>query len=467
MNKSLFKYILIVLLTLTAVFFYYTFTPSTKIEKKIFKTEVTKKIKDSKKEAKELDYVPDEAEIEYEEKLEEVYNNELTKIQESIVDSKNVSSGVVVGGNERFIKKEELVSREVKTNSFKKNNEIFSLDKSEINNLNSNKRSGQIGGVHRDRFRQQIIEEIAPETIKEDDNEEVVPENLPFVGGQARGYTMLYLMHPRARDTVEAQVEALIVSGLKQVYLSVLIDGTFSQDFSYLLNVIERLNTGNRTLTLALYITNGSTMRRFSTTEIDAGFNKIDPVKFRDLIRFDTNTQEKFKSLVRTSKASFQLNKSLNANNKNIAIVMLEDNLKKESYVAMRDLAKNELGNLVTFIRNPCVGCYSGNDSQTDGDAIEFHNPFLIPNLSSVDGYTNDGTSYDFPNENNGNLTLDDMRNFIQTALTKKLKYFGLWRMQRQGLYGGGFEHPDRRNYEYPTVEQLVEEVKLLREGLK
>ena len=54
----------------------------------------------------------------------------------------------------------------------------------------------------------------------------------------------------------------------------------------------------------------------------------------------------------------------------------------------------------------------------------------------------------------------------LLSASVQGPQYFGLWRAQRQGLYGQ-VVHPDQRVYEVPTEEQKQVEIELLRTGLQ
>lgn len=392
---------------------------------------------------------------------EDIFNQELKDLQQEIASSPVAS----VSPEVTPIKSEKV-----------EEDEPFSLTEDEVSqlgqagnieiNIPGQNNPGLIGGVHRNRAAQAISRRLN----NEDSSEEETANNteLPRVGGQVRGYNMLYLMHPKARETVERQLIGLEVANLEDNYLSVLVDGTFGKDFNYLENVIRRINEHADSLTLVLYLSNGSTMRRFNTTKIDASFNKIDPEQFRNLIRFDNATREKFKNMTREAKPAFDLNRSLNSKNQNIAIVMLEDNLQYESYIAMRDLAKEVLGNTVEYLRNPCFHCYDGNDTATDGDSIEYHSPGFINFLKPGDAFSNDGTSYRYSWESpeHSKIFIDDLENLAE-GLTDTARYFGIWRRERQGLYEAiPSQHPDERTYEVPTEDQLVEDLELLRAGL-
>lgn len=290
---------------------------------------------------------------------------------------------------------------------------------------------------------------------------------LPRVGGQATGYTMLYLMHPRARLTVERQIEAMLEANLEENYLGVLADGTFSLDFPYLENVVRRLNTDGRSLLLVLYFSNGSAMRNYDTTESNkVPFNLAPPDAFRLLIQYDAATRAQFQTMVSRALPVFQLNRSLNPRNGNIAIVMLEDNLDSESYREMRDLMRAVVGPHASITRNPCPGCAPGNDADPQGDALETHSPEAIETLGIRDGFSLDGTGYELSGDAPGEQTpLERVRQLKTFALSQGIRYFGLWRKQRQGL-GTTLINPDERDYEIPTDAQLQQEVELLRWGL-
>ncbi len=286
--------------------------------------------------------------------------------------------------------------------------------------------------------------------------------------GQARGYAMLYLMQANARRTVERELQTLLDSGLRELFLGVLVDGTFGKDFAYLAQVVRRLNSGGRALTLALYLSNGATMRAHDSTSIDTGLTRIEPLAFRSLIRDNPTIRARFLETVNEVKPIYELNKSLNYRNHNIAVVMLEDNLQADSYLAMRELARSALGDLVEYVRNPCEGCYAGNDSVSFGDPIELHNAHEIVRLSRGDGITLDGESFYFPWEKPSAkaLSVPQVLAMANSAFDRRLAYFGIWREQRQGISNGIMRHPSQRTYEVPTEEQAQIEMAILREGL-
>lgn len=289
----------------------------------------------------------------------------------------------------------------------------------------------------------------------------------PWVRGQARGYTMLSAMQPEARAVVETNVETLLSARVREPYIGVLIDGTFGRDFTYLREVIERLSIEGRALTLALYLTNGATMRKWRETPIDALFTRINPTEFRERIRRDKQLQAQFLAVVLQAKAIFEYNVSLNPGNTNVAIVMLEDNLDSLAYRTMREIASAELGSLAGFIRNPCFGCYEGNDDITLGDPREEHHLDRYTLLERGDAYSLDGVGFAYPDGSGSGLAPAQLRDLMRNSYSRGLRYVGLWRYAWQGLeVGGGNPRPDTRNYIASNPDQQEFEIEMLREGL-
>lgn len=306
------------------------------------------------------------------------------------------------------------------------------------------------------------------DALAEDESDD--EDTLPRVAGQPRGYTMLYLMQPEARGTVERQVEALLRSQLKEVYLGVLTDGTFGKDYQYLLEVMERLSADERELTLVLYLTNGATMRNFAVTAIEAPFVDRDPIQFNRDILSDEKTREEFQLLVNEVAPIVYLNYNQYENNQTLIVPMLEDNLTDEAFLAMRDIVQEVLGGTAEVIRNPCKGCYSGSESGRLGGAIEWHKSEELAEASGGDGYSLDGVGYHFPGESAAlGLSLAAVERLMKESVSRGVRYFGLWRFARQGTSEDPNStrlKPNLRNYEYPTNVQLDREVQLLRSGL-
>ena len=279
---------------------------------------------------------------------------------------------------------------------------------------------------------------------------------------------MLYATHPRARAVVEKQVETLLKARIREPYISVLIDGTFGQDFDYVENVIKKLSTDGRRLTLALYISNGPTMRIWDETPIRTDFSTTSPADFRNKIQSDETTRNKYAKLVNKARRLFEFNLLANRSNINIAVPMLEDNLDRDSYLAIRSLAAAQLDSLVKFARNPCEGCYSGNNGEALGDLLEEHRTSYLDQLSKGDGFTLDGLGFTYPNTTGQTgLSPQKLNELIDATQQRSLAFFGLWRHGWQGVIPGTTNlHPDQRNYVPSTEAEAEFEITTLRRGL-
>lgn len=329
----------------------------------------------------------------------------------------------------------------------------------DLEQMNSQKPSTLMGGI---RVRGGAGED--PTTPEERKKEQT---SIALIDGQPRGFVLLPLMQPQARPCIEKQVDTLLKSQLRHLYITTLVDGTFSKDFDYLSEVIRRLSTEGRTLLLELYLSSGPTMRRFETTPIITPFSRINPILFRGIIQSDPTSQNAFKQIAASTKEVLMLNHSLNPANKNIICVMLEDNLNMQSYKKMRELVSGVLGDLADFVRNPCPGCVDGNDVDSAGDGIEVHAPEGLNSLTSNDGVTLDGTGYCYPGESSSGcrISYDTMLGTLKLDALKRLRYFGLWRQDRQS--NGNLDIPPaNRSYQVPTDDQAQFDIQLLQAGL-
>lgn len=294
-----------------------------------------------------------------------------------------------------------------------------------------------------------------------------VPTGLQRVSGQTRGYVMLPLMQPNARLSINKQVEILLESEVDSLFIGVLVDGTFSKDYSFLHEVLRRLAVDDRKVLLALYMISGPTMRAWDKTPIQTIFSTIDPTSFRDMILGNRFIMQTFENLLKEAKPTLELNLSLTPGNQNIVFMMLEDNLTANVYRGMREMARPIVGDVAEFMRNPCVGCWRGNDMISFGDRIELHGIETLHALKAGDGYTMDGEGFYIPGEvSKARLSVEDVKYMLDTSQSQGLRYFGLWRGDRQGAQNGTLVHPNQRTYAVPTDAQAKLEIELLRRGL-
>ncbi|HMO02463.1 MAG TPA: hypothetical protein PKD37_05550 [Oligoflexia bacterium] len=303
----------------------------------------------------------------------------------------------------------------------------------------------------------------------------VTPEpgdKLGRVFGQVRGYTILSLMHPLARPSVEKQIEGMLRAEVRDLFLGVLVDGTFRVDFGYLHSVLERLTVGGRSVTLLMYLTNGPEMRRSNEVAPQAPFSGIDPLSFRELLRFDLATRARFSAIARSVVPTLDFNASLSPANRNLVAPMLEDNFDRTTYQVARQIVSRAIGSKAQIIRNPCPRCnVEGNDGDPGRDLLELHKLDEFDSLRRGDGYSLDGEGFAYADDppDSDQPRLPDLVDMLELSLERGHLYFALWRRQRQGIPppGGQVLNPDLRNYEVPTDDQLDEEVVFLRLGLR
>lgn len=292
---------------------------------------------------------------------------------------------------------------------------------------------------------------------------------LPWVGGQGRGYAMLYALQPEARAVVEANVSTLLAARVREPFIGVLIDGTFGKDYAYLRELIRRLNTDGRNLQLALYIANGPAQRKYKNPPYDVPFVRVKPEDFRrEIRRSNSDTQVQYLQMLSDARLLFEYNLKTNPDAQNYAVVMLEDNLERDSFRAMAQLARDQVEAVATIVRNPCPNCYSGNDAESLGYTIEDHSVERFNLLDVGAGFTLDGTGFSYPSEANGQgVPSDQVVSLATGAYQRGLGYFGLWREEWQGIENGQLlKDPRGRVYVASTAEGTDFEITVLRSGL-
>lgn len=294
------------------------------------------------------------------------------------------------------------------------------------------------------------------------------PEGTGWVGGQPRGYAMLYALQPEARPVVEANMAALLGAQVREPFIGVLVDGTFGKDFGYLRELIQRLNTDGRNLHLALYLANGPAQRR-SRPPYEAPFVRSSPEEFRrEIRRSNSDAQIEYLKILSDARRLFEYNILTNPDSKNYAVVMLEDNLERDSFRAMSILAREQVGAVATIIRNPCKGCYAGNDDESLGFGVEEHHSERVEFLQPGDALTLDGQGFLYPGEvgDGKPITAERVVSLSRSAHERKLAYFGLWRESWQGAIDGALSDPKTRTYKPSTPAEIAFEREALRAGL-
>jgi hypothetical protein len=175
--------------------------------------------------------------------------------------------------------------------------------------------------------------------------------------------------------------------------------------------------------------------------------------------------------IVADARMLFEYNLRTNPDAKNYAVVMLEDNLERDSFRAMSQLAKDQLEAVAGIIRNPCPDCYDGNDNESLGYPLEDHSVARFESLRAGDGFTLDGEGFFYPTEivKRGGKAInpEQLMSLIKGGYQNELSYFGLWRKEWQGVEEGGvLKEPKNRLYVASLANEMEFEIQALRAGL-
>ena len=288
--------------------------------------------------------------------------------------------------------------------------------------------------------------------------------------GQARGYTMLAFSLPKARETMNAQIQNMLDSGVKDLYLSILIDSFFDFDAQYIKDVLSKLSDNNsRRIIFHAFLVSGPTQETCDQYEEKSLLSYLCPYDFAEKIFFDFDTRKKLKNLAKDVAPIFEHNLSLGTENENLVSTVLEDFLLDEEYSETVSIVKPLVPSDVIFHRNPCYCQDSPEDPGKFNSSIESHNLDILDSLGTGDGISLDGTGHYFSVKDAKNkLSTDEVKRLFKHSVEKGLAYSALWRFERQGLGAKASKNtlPDDRNYEVPTAEQLRVERDILVAGL-
>jgi hypothetical protein len=139
---------------------------------------------------------------------------------------------------------------------------------------------------------------------------------------------------------------------------------------------------------------------------------------------------------------------------------MLEDNLDASSARAMEALVRETLPTSLPYRlgRNPCRGCYDGNEASTPDDMFrDQHVSRACSDISSSNGLvSNDGANFRFPGEEfSAPIEFGGLFSLAARA-TAKGNDFVAWKNEFQGRsVDGAFIAPNKREYVVPNEPQL------------
>lgn len=251
-----------------------------------------------------------------------------------------------------------------------------------------------------------------------------------------RGIACLHCLHPNATKSRTEILSVLRQAGLQRVAINFLVDGSFGFNVTGLSDELAGIAPETHVI---FYLTNGSSQRDCRRTKVAGVFTKICPKRFRELIKDNEGIRDIYRAVVRNLVPTIV---QLNAQGATVYLVPgLEDNLTVAEVVEMYQLAEQELAGVpVRWIRNPCPGCYSGNDSVLPvGFLLERHNTH-----SGVVGgvISNDGEQ----------LSVSGLKKWAKKS-TVNNNMFLAWCAKRQGLGVRGSKrftkiHPDKRKYQ-------------------
>jgi hypothetical protein len=260
-----------------------------------------------------------------------------------------------------------------------------------------------------------------------------------LVDGPPRGLSILHLSHPKARPQVEKTINLLAGLCIKRIALATLADPSFGLDITYLEGVVAKLSEHHE-LHLFFYLYNGSSQRRWENSAIQGLFTEIEPRSFRQRIQREESLKAQYRDMALSIS---DLTRNAQAMGAHVYWTFgLEDNLDAKSLKAMESILRPIMPHGVTLVRNPCPGCYPGNNVDYRGFIGEHHGDSL--NFSSASMVvSNDGAS-------------DDLEKLA--PVFERVKSYGgvflYWNKAWQGLDGRGYIGANERNYVVPSLEE-------------
>ncbi len=293
-----------------------------------------------------------------------------------------------------------------------------------------------------------------------------------LIAAPARGLSCLHCNQPEAGAQPDLIVDLLRRSCLKNVAINYLVDGTFSFNEALLARHIEVLTAFGRRLVVQFYLTNGATQRNWRDTAVTAFGVQMPPEDFRRQILSDFSLQGEYQRIVARLIPIISYARSRGA--EVLLVPGLEDNLSNAAFALLVQLAREALpeGMNVHFGRNPCSGCYEGNeDGVPAGVFLEQHtagaNVFVSGGV-----VTNDGTDYmpeiDAQSLGDFAVTLRSLA-AVRDQAAQARNVFILWSAERQGLVPQGssfiFLPPESRTYEVPDSTEQQDIILFLRAG--
>lgn len=232
--------------------------------------------------------------------------------------------------------------------------------------------------------------------------------------------------------------------------MTMLVDGTFGTNRDFMGELVRISSEYGARLHLYLYLGNGPWQRRSSGLPQRGFGTGITPESFRRRIISDEGLRTNFKQIVKFNEPLIDYATSIG--NVVYVLPMLEDNLDSTAAREMERLVTETLLPYLSYAvgRNPCPGCYAGNDASIPPGIFMDQHVRSGVNSNYRDGLvTNDGTDLNFTEFSNSDteISLSQLKNLIaQSKATNNT--FVIWNREYQGVSQNlSLSDPDTRDY--------------------
>ncbi|KAB2889169.1 MAG: hypothetical protein F9K32_13750 [Desulfobulbaceae bacterium] len=282
-----------------------------------------------------------------------------------------------------------------------------------------------------------------------------------------RGLSLLHACQPEARRQIETLSDIVIASGIRRPAFNVLVSGDFGWDPDLLAGLVAKYSRAGRIPHVLFYLANGPAARHWQGQVMDGFGSRMSPEEFRQKIAGDTLFQQSFQHLAaRLVPLACLIGR---AGGRAAIVPQLEDNQTNAGFLTMRNLVGEALPRdvAVGMGRNPCVGCWPGNEGKVPADCFpEEHHHSAATDFTVRNGVvSNDGCTYAFAGEKPGFLPCLPLARLagVQSRTGDLGSVFLLWSAKYQGLDAKGTP-PARRNYVMPTATEKEQLVAFLRQ---
>jgi len=183
-----------------------------------------------------------------------------------------------------------------------------------------------------------------------------------------RGLALLHACQPQAREQIEALSDIVVASRIRRPALNILCSGDFGWDPQFVAGLVRKYSQGGRIAHVLFYLTNGPASRHWKEQNPDGFGSRIAPRPSAA----KSLTMPPSADRSRTWRRDWPRCSSRSAGPaaRPAFVPQLEDNQSNRSFAAMVELVKKSLppGTAARLGRNPCVGCWPGNEGRVPDD---------------------------------------------------------------------------------------------------